>query len=81
VFSVFAVTSRSGGWWSRDVFPVSVSVPRLYSFGSTTSQFSVGDSHGTFVVEEEYKKSACEDLKYEHFICAVVQWYWEYVIK
>jgi hypothetical protein len=26
------------------------------------SQFSVGDSHGKFVVEEEYKKSDCEDL-------------------
>jgi hypothetical protein len=33
-----------------------------YSFRSGTSQFSVGDSHGKFVVEEEYKKSACEDL-------------------
>jgi hypothetical protein len=28
----------------------------------TTSQFLVGDTHGKFVVEEEYKKSACEDL-------------------
>jgi hypothetical protein len=27
-----------------------------------TSQFSVGNSHGKFVVEEEYKKSACEDV-------------------
>jgi hypothetical protein len=32
------------------------------SFGFETSQFSVGDSHGKFVVEEEYKRSACEDL-------------------
>jgi hypothetical protein len=43
-----------------------VPVPRLYkwqnSFGSGTNQFSVGDRHGKFVVEEEYKKSACEDL-------------------
>jgi hypothetical protein len=43
-----------------------VSIPRLYkwqnSFGSGTSQFSVEDSHGKFVVEEEYKKSVCEDL-------------------
>jgi hypothetical protein len=43
-----------------------MSVPRLYkgrnSFGSGTSHFSVGDSHGKFVVEEEYMKSACEDL-------------------
>jgi hypothetical protein len=31
-------------------------------FDSGTSQFSVGDSHGKFVVEEEYEKSACEDL-------------------
>jgi hypothetical protein len=30
--------------------------------GSGTSQFSVGDSHGKFVVGEEYKMSACEDL-------------------
>jgi hypothetical protein len=48
------------------VFPVIMSVPRLYrrqnSLGSTTSECSVGDSHGTFIVEEEYKKSACEDL-------------------
>jgi hypothetical protein len=67
VFSVSAVTSRSGGWWSRDMcFLWGLSVPWLYkwqnSFGSGTSQFSVGDSHGKFVVEEEYKKSACEDL-------------------
>jgi hypothetical protein len=26
------------------------------------SQFSVGDSQGKFLVEEEYKKSACEDF-------------------
>jgi hypothetical protein len=32
------------------------------SFGSGTSQFSVGDSQGKFVVEEEYTKSACEDI-------------------
>jgi hypothetical protein len=31
---------------------------RRYEF----SQFSLGDSHGKFVVEEEYKRSACEDL-------------------
>jgi hypothetical protein len=30
--------------------------------GSGTRQISVRDSHGKFVVEEEYKKSACEDL-------------------
>jgi hypothetical protein len=29
---------------------------------SRTSQFSAGDSHGKFIVEEEYTKSACEDL-------------------
>jgi hypothetical protein len=38
---------------------------RLYewqnSFGSGISQHSVGDSDVKFVVEEEYKKSACED--------------------
>jgi hypothetical protein len=43
-----------------------VSVPRLYkwqnSFGWGTSQFSVGERHGKFVLEEEYKKSTCEDL-------------------
>jgi hypothetical protein len=66
VFYMSAVKSRSGGW-SRDMcFLWSVSVPRLHkwqnSFGSGTSQFSVGDSHGKFGVEEEYKKSACEDL-------------------
>jgi hypothetical protein len=38
------------------------------SFGSGTIQFSVGDSHGKFVVEEEREKSACEDLT-----CAVVR--------
>jgi hypothetical protein len=32
------------------------------SFGSTTSQFSVSDSYGNFIVEEEYKKLASEDL-------------------
>jgi hypothetical protein len=32
-------------------------------FGSGTSEFSIGDRHGKFVVEEEYKKSAYEDLK------------------
>jgi hypothetical protein len=67
VFSVSAVTTRSGGWWSCDMcFLWLVSVPRLHkwqnSFSSGTSQFSVGDSHGMFVIEEEYKKSACEDL-------------------
>jgi hypothetical protein len=67
VFSLSAVTSRSGGWRSRDMcFLWCVSVPRLYTrqnfFGSGKSQFSVGDSHEKFVVEEEYKKSACEDL-------------------
>jgi hypothetical protein len=67
VFSVSAVTSRSGAWWSSDMcFLWCVSVPWLYkwqnSFGSGTSQFLVGDSHGKFVVEEEYMKSTCEDL-------------------
>jgi hypothetical protein len=64
VFSVSAVTSRSGGWWSRDIcFLWCVSVPWLYKWqNSGTCQFSVGDSHGKFVVEEEYKKSAYEDL-------------------
>jgi hypothetical protein len=76
VFSVFAVTSRIDGWWSCDMcFLWCVSVPWLYkwqnSFGSGTSQFSVGDSHGKFAVEEqrigtrsrqENKRSACEDL-------------------
>jgi hypothetical protein len=67
VFYVSTVTSRSGGWWSCDMcFLWCMSVPRLYkrqnSFGSGTSQFSVGDSHGKFVAEEEYKKLACEDL-------------------
>jgi hypothetical protein len=28
-----------------------------------SSQFSVGDSHGKVVVEDEYKKSDREDLK------------------
>jgi hypothetical protein len=59
-FSVSAVTSRSGGWWSRDMcFLWCVSVPRLCkwqnSFDSGTSQFSVGGSNGKFAVEEEYK--------------------------
>jgi hypothetical protein len=31
-------------------------------FCSGTCQLSVGDSHEKFVVEEQYKKSACEDL-------------------
>jgi hypothetical protein len=67
VVSVSAVTSRSGGCWSCDMcFLWCVSIPRLYkwqnSFSSGTSQFSAGDSHGKFVVEEEYKKSACEDF-------------------
>jgi hypothetical protein len=66
VFSVSAVTSRSGVL-SRDMcFLWCMSAPRLYkwqnSFGSRTSQFSVGDSHGKLVVEEEYKKSAYEEL-------------------
>jgi hypothetical protein len=81
VFSMPAVTSRSGGWWSRDVcFLWCVLVPRLYewqnSFGSGTSQFSVGNSQGRFVVEEENKKSACEDLTCDlKIIFAVEQWY------
>jgi hypothetical protein len=69
VFSVSAVTSHSGGWWSCDTcFLWCVSVSRLYkwqnSFASGKCQFSVGDtrSYGKFVDEEEYKKSACEDL-------------------
>jgi hypothetical protein len=66
VFSMSAVTSRSGWRWSRDMcFLRWVYVPRLYkwqnSFCSGTSQFSVGDSRGEFVVEE-YDRSACEDL-------------------
>jgi hypothetical protein len=32
------------------------------SLGSGTSQFSVGDSRGKYVVQEEYRKSACEYL-------------------
>jgi hypothetical protein len=79
VFSVSAVTSCSDGWWSRDMcFLWRVSVPWLYkwqnSFGSGTSQFSGGDSHGKFVVEEEYKKSASEDLTCDLkilFICNI----------
>jgi hypothetical protein len=67
VFPVSAVTSRNSEWWSRDIYFLwCVSVPWLYkwqnSFGSRTSQFSVGDSHRKFVVEEEYRKSVCEDL-------------------
>jgi hypothetical protein len=66
VFFVSAVTSCSGEWWSCDMcFLWYVSDPRLYkwqnSFGSGTSHFSVGYGHRKFVVEEEYKKSACED--------------------
>jgi hypothetical protein len=77
VFSVFAVTSRSGGWWSRDLcFLWCVSVPRLYkwqnSFGSGTSQFSVGDSHGKFVVGEELEVSLWRfNMWFEDFMCAV----------
>jgi hypothetical protein len=67
VFSVSVATSCSGVLWSRDMcFLWCVSVLRLYkwqnSFGSETSHFSVGDRQGKFFVEEEYKKSACEDL-------------------
>jgi hypothetical protein len=67
VFSVSAVTSRRGRWWSRDMcFLLCMSVPSLYkwqnSFNSGTSQFSVWYSHGKFVVEQECKKSTCKDL-------------------
>jgi hypothetical protein len=50
------------------VFPVmrvcssAMQVTEFVRFRDGTSQFSVGDSHGKFMVEEEYKKSTCEDL-------------------
>jgi hypothetical protein len=37
------------------------SVQRSYLEGNRRYEFSVGDSHGKFVVEEELK-SACENL-------------------
>jgi hypothetical protein len=43
---------------------------RRYDFG----QFSVGDSHGTFVVEDELWRL---NVWFEDFMCAVVQWYVE----
>jgi hypothetical protein len=54
-----------------------VSVPRVYkwqnSFGSGTSQFSVGDSHGKFVEVSLWRFN----VWFEDFMCAVVQWYCE----
>jgi hypothetical protein len=42
------------------------------------SQFSVGDSHGKFVVEEELEVSLWKlNVWFEDFMCAVVQWYLE----
>jgi hypothetical protein len=66
VFSMSAVTSHSGGCChvtcvSCDAGPF-LGCKWQNSFGSRTSQLWVGDRHGKFVVEEEYKKSACEDL-------------------
>jgi hypothetical protein len=46
---------------------------RIHS-GSGTSQFSVGDSHGKFVVEEEYKKWAYDDLTCDLKILYVLQY-------
>jgi hypothetical protein len=40
------------------------------------SQFSVGDSHGKFVVEEELEVGLRRlNVWIEDFMCAVVQWY------
>jgi hypothetical protein len=76
VFSVFAVTSRRSGWWSCDMCFCDACPFLGYisdRIRSETSQLSVGDSHGKFVVEEEYKKSACEglafDLKTLYILC------------
>jgi hypothetical protein len=45
---------------------------------SATSQFSVGDSHGKFVVEEELEVGLWRlNVFFEDFMCAVVQWYLE----
>jgi hypothetical protein len=43
-------------------------------------QFSVGDSHGKFVVEEELHVEVSLwrfSVWFEDFMCAVVQWYLE----
>jgi hypothetical protein len=82
VFAVSAVTSRSGGWWSRDIcFLWCVSVPRLYewqnSFGSATSRFSVGVRSWRRVQEVSLWSF---NVWFENFMCAVAQWYWECVI-
>jgi hypothetical protein len=40
------------------------------------SQFSVGDSHGKFVVEEELEVGLWRlNVWFEDIMCAVVQWY------
>jgi hypothetical protein len=42
------------------------------------SQFSVGDSQGKFVVEEELEVGLWRlNVLFEGFVCAVVQWYLE----
>jgi hypothetical protein len=47
-------------------------------FALRVSQFSVGDSHGKFVVEEELEVGLWRlNVWIENFMCAVVQWYLE----
>jgi hypothetical protein len=63
VFSVSAVTSRSGGWWSRDTCLPEVHVVSSATYvkqlqiannsGRSTRTSKWGDTHGKFVVEEE----------------------------
>jgi hypothetical protein len=43
------------------------------------SQFSVGDSHGKFVVEEELEVGLWRlNVLFEEFMCAAVQWHLEW---
>jgi hypothetical protein len=60
---------------------ITLTVNSSVEFNGTKFELSVEDSHGIFVLEEEFELGLwIINVWIENFMCAVVQWYWKCVI-